>query len=119
MDRMPKRAPFKPGTRVRYLGTTESYTYDINPETRERKLVPLLVPGLEVIIDHVKTGRQGTLRHLSDSDGPMYYEDSGEPILDTTTDSYSVYKVEAVQNGVQQGRIIWPDTKKDWQVVTG
>jgi hypothetical protein len=115
MDRPPKPAPFKVGTRLRYRGTTESYTYDIDAKTGERKMVPLLVPGMEVVISEAKPGYQGTLRHLRDSDGPLYYEDTGEPILDTTRDGYSVYHVHAWQGGVQQGRVIDRTNAQEWE----
>ena len=45
MDRPPKPAPFAVGTRLRYVGTHESYTYDINPKTREKREVPLQSAG--------------------------------------------------------------------------
>jgi hypothetical protein len=37
MDREPKPAPFPVGTRLRYVGETQSYTYDIDPKTREKR----------------------------------------------------------------------------------
>ena len=108
MDRPPKAAPFRRGTKLRYKGTHESWTYDIDPKTRERKLVPLCVPGLIVTIAETRPGRRGTLVHLRDADGPMHYDDTGEPILDETQDGYSVYFVEAWQNGRKQGRASFP-----------
>jgi hypothetical protein len=118
MDRTPKPAPFTVGTKLRYVGTHESYTVDIDPKTRAKREVPLQVPGMIVTIAEVRPGRRGTLRHLSDEDGPMYY-DSGEPILDETADSYSVYFVEAWQSGRKQGRCIHPDTESlaEWEVI--
>ncbi len=50
---------------------------------------------LEVTITEVRPGRRGTLRHCRDENGPMYWDDTGEPILDETDDGYSVYFVEA------------------------
>lgn len=117
MDRKPKPAPFKCGTRIRYIGETRSWTYDINPVTKEKKEVPIQVPGMIVMIAEVRPGHQGTLVHMRDADGPMYYEDTGEPILDDTDDGYSVYYVEAYQHGKKQGRIIHRESKKEWEVV--
>ena len=119
MDRQPIAAPFAVGTKVRYCGTTRSFTYDINPKTRERKEVPLCVPGMEVVISEVRPGRRGTLRPLSDENGPMIDEETGEPMLDETVDAYSVYFVEAWQGGKKQGRVIWPDSAHQWEVVSG
>jgi hypothetical protein len=117
MDRVPKPAPFKVGTRLRYKGETESYTYDIDPKTGEKKVVPLLVPGIEVVIAEVRNGYRGTLRHMRDQGELMYYEDTGEPILDTTHNGYSVYYVEAWQNGKQQGRIIDHENAREWELI--
>jgi hypothetical protein len=119
VDREPKPAPFAVGTRLRYIGKHESYTYDIDPKTRAKKEVPLQVPGMIVTVAEVRTGRRGTLRHLSDENGPMYYDDTGEPILDDTDNGYSVYFVEAWQNGRKQGRCIHPDAVSvtEWEVV--
>lgn len=119
MDRPPKPAPFAVGTRLRYVGTHESYTYDINPKTREKREVPLQVPGMVVTVAEVRPGRRGTLRPCRDENGPMYYEDTGEPILDDTDDGYSVYFVDAWQNGRKQGRCIHPDRESilEWEVV--
>lgn len=116
MDRLPKNPPFAIGTRLRYVGTHESYTFHIDAKTQERTKVALCVPGMIVTVDKVVPGRRGTLRHLTDFDGPMY-DDCGEPVLDNTQDGYSVYHVEAFQNGVKQGRCIFPDGSKDWQRV--
>lgn len=117
MDRPVKRAPFPVGTRLRYIGTHRSYTYDINPETYERKEVPLCLPGMIVTVDSIMRGHRGTLVHLCDEDGPMYYEDTGEPILDTTSDEVSVYHIDAWQQGTRQGRCIHHESRKEWEVV--
>jgi hypothetical protein len=117
MDRLPLRPPFPVGTRLRYTGDRKSWTYDINPETREKREVPILFPGMEVVIEEVKEGYRGTLRHLSDSEGLMYYEDTGDPILDTTHDGYSIYRVDAIQNGRREGRCIMHDCAGDWELI--
>jgi hypothetical protein len=118
MDRKPKPAPFKVGTKLRFIGTTHSWTYDINPETREKKEVPLQVPGMVVTVAEVRPGRQGTLCHCREYDGAlMYWDDTGEPILDETKDGYNVYYVEAYQSGKKQGRCIDRENKKEWEVV--
>lgn len=115
MDRKPKPAPFPIGTRLRYIGKHESYTYDIRDG--EKKTIPLCVPGMEVTIDSIMAGHRGTLRHLRDEDGPMYYEDTGEPVLDKTQDDLSVYHVEAYQNGRKQGRCIHCENVSEWEIV--
>jgi hypothetical protein len=118
MDRKPKPAPFKVGTQLRYIGGTRSWTYDINPTTKEKKEVPIQVPGMIVEVAEIRKGRRGTLVHLRDETGePMYYEDTGEPILDDTDDGYSVYYVEAYQHGKKQGRCIHPENVAEWEIV--
>ena len=117
MDRPPKKAPFPVGAKLRYIGKTHSWTYDIDPKTKEKKEVPIQVPGMIVTVEEVRPGRRGTLRHLRDENGPMYYEDTGEPILDDTDDGYSVYYVNAWQNGKRQGRCIFTEYKKEWEVL--
>lgn len=117
MDRPPKPAPFKVGTRLRYCGKTESYTYDIRNGYENKVVVPLCVPGMEVVIAEVRPGRRGTMIHMRDSDGPMYYDDSGDPILDETKDGYSVYYVEAYQSGKKQGRCIHRESANEWEKV--
>jgi hypothetical protein len=107
MDRAPKPAPFPVGTQLRYVGT-----HRVHSITASGELVPLMEPGLVVTVAEVKPGRRGTLRALRDEDGPMYYEDTGDPILDETRDGYSVYR-----NAVGSGRIIWPDAVAEWEVV--
>lgn len=115
MDRLPKPAPFKVGTRLRYKGTTETYTYDIRDGWENKKVIPLCVPGMEVVVAEARPGRRGTLIHMRDSDGPMFWDDTGEPILDETSDGYSVYFVEAYQSGKKQGRCIHRDGAKEWE----
>lgn len=115
MDREPKDAPFPVGTRLRYVGTRESYS--INRRIVDGKVVeerlPIIHPGYEVTIARVTKGHRGTLRQLSDYDGPMYFEDSGESILDVTEDSCSVY------DSPGGGRLIrWDGDWQDWKVIT-
>lgn len=85
MDRLPKPAPFPIGARVRYKGERRSWT-----EEKGQK-IPIVEPGLVVTIAEVSPGYRGTLRQLRDESGPMTWEDTGEPILDTTSDGGSVY----------------------------
>jgi hypothetical protein len=117
MDRAPLKPPFAVGTKLRYTGQRKTWTYDIDPKTHEKREVPILFPGMEIVIEEVKEGWRGTLRHLSDSEGPMYYEDTGDPILDTTHDGYSIYRVDAIQNGKREGRCIDHDSKHEWEVI--
>jgi hypothetical protein len=69
-----------------------------------------------VLIDKVHEGHRGTLVHLVDHDGPLYYDDD-QPILDTTVDGWSVYHVQAWQGGIQQGRVIDHESKHEWEVI--
>lgn len=103
--RRPRPAPFKVGTRLRLHLPQGRGTVTMGDGTL------IYGDGLEVEVTEVKPGRQGTGRQLRDHDGLMYYEDTGEPILDETRDGYSVYYVGG------HGRIIWPDNKKDWEVI--
>jgi hypothetical protein len=114
-QRIPKEPPFPVGAKLRYLGNHESYTYDIDPVTREKKTVPLIHHGIEVVIESVTHGHQGTGQQLRDIEGLLFDEDTGQPLVDETRDGYSVYRVNAIQNGQRQGRIIWPDNASEWQ----
>ena len=118
--RAPKPPPFKVGTRLRCVRAGgRGYTavvpsprvHDEHPEV----WVQISGPGMEVVVAETKPGRRGTGEQLVDSDGPMFYEDSGDPILDETQDGRSVFYVEA--RGEKHGRIIWAKDKKDWQVI--
>jgi hypothetical protein len=99
MDRAPLPPPFAVGTRLRYLGTAQSWA------DAEGK-VKLQWPGMETVVTEAKLGRRGTLR-LMEVD-----EDSGEEIRDETRDGYSVW---TQTNG--HGRIIWPKDKHEWEVI--
>lgn len=104
-DRIPKPAPFKVGTRVRYLGHDRAWA-----DAEMTKV--LMEHGMVFTITETKPGRRGTLTQLRDEDGWMFYEDTGEPMLDETRDAYSIYQQS---NG--HGRIIWPDAADQWEVV--
>lgn len=114
--RKPKAPPFKVGTKLRYIGTrhvTASFSAT-GPKAE------ILAPGMVVTVERVELGRQGTGRQLRDEDGPMFYEDDGEPILDTTKDGYSVYSVpepSPMFPGHRHGRCILVKNKHEWQVV--
>jgi len=110
MDRAPKAAPFPVGARVRYLGESRTWV-----EVGGAK-IPLIEPDIEVTICGVRPGRRGTLRHCRDYDGFMYYEDSGEPILDETDDGYSIYYTDQDADH-KYGRIIRVDDVDKWTVV--
>lgn len=108
-DREPLPAPFPVGTRLRYEGTMRTWTHD-----PDGSLVPLIEPGMVVEITKVKEGRRGTLIQLYDHDAGewMTWEETGEPVLDTTRDGYSVYR-----NATGHGRIIWPADAGEWSLV--
>lgn len=108
MDRAPKPAPFPVGTRLRYVGSHHSYYLE------GAKKIPIVEPGMIVEIAVASPGRRGSLRQLRDENGPMYYEDDDEPILDETRDGYSVYHAGGNKN---MGRIIRADTAHEWELV--
>jgi hypothetical protein len=82
MDKTPTPAPFPIGARVLYTGTLRLFH---QPTDR----TPFFECGCVGRVVRNSAGRQGTLRHLRDEDGPMY-DDAGEPIVDTTRHGYSV-----------------------------
>ena len=97
----PRPAPFPVGAFVHYLGPTRS-SYLQHGDVKE--------------IVRVRPGVRGTGRQLHDEDGPMVYEDTGEPILSETKDAYSVW-VYTDDKGHEQGRIIWPENADEWERV--
>ena len=99
MDRKPLPPPFPVGTRLRYTGTTKSWT------GQEPNLIPTQWPGMETTVTKVNLGRQGTLRMIDLDDGD-------EPFPDETRDGYSVWV-----NAAGQGRIIHCDDAKNWEVI--
>ena len=116
LDREPKDAPYAVGTRLRYYGDSECYAIRrqlVDGKVQEIRL-PIIVPGMEVTISRVTKGHRGTLRHVCDSDGPMY-DDQGEPVLDETEDSHSVF------DSPGGGRLIrWDSCDIDkWEVIRG
>jgi len=68
---------------------------------------------VEKSVAEVRPGRRGTLRPCLDENSPMYYEDTGEPILDApmTGTAFTLW-----QNGRKQDRCIHPDaeTLAEW-----
>lgn len=120
--RDPLPPPFPVGTRLRCLEHHDAYVACVD-RPREIKDHPedwvrVSGRGIEVTIDEVRPGRRGTGRQLRDEDGLMFYDD-GEPMLDETKDGYSVYHVvrgtsRAAKNS---GRVIWPDSAHDWEVL--
>jgi hypothetical protein len=99
MDRIPRKAPYSVGTKLRYLGQAHSYYLD-----DEGNQIPIQKHGMEVVVAEVKPGYRGTLRQLD------WDELEGEPVLDHTRDGYSVY---VLPNG--HGRIIWPKDAAEWE----
>lgn len=117
--RAPKPPPFPVGARLRCVAMRgHSYAplvarprdIDKHPEDWVR----IAGRGIEVTIDEVQPGRPGTGRQLRDVDGPMFYEDTGEPILDETRDGCSVYYV-SVGGGERHGRLIHYKDRGDWE----
>lgn len=105
MDRFPKAPPFAVGTRIRYIGTRTCYA-DLSLSQMT------FGPGMEFEITEVREGKRGTLRHLRDADGPMYYDDTGEPIRDETRDGYSCY---TTPSGLRS--LVDASTAHEWEVV--
>lgn len=108
MDRAPKKPPFPVGTKLRYRGTREAYW----GWGKDGGICPIVAPGIEVMIDEARIGYRGTLRQIRDE----VYDDTGEPILDTTRDGYSVYHVTD-PSGHVHGRCIDPGDVGEWELV--
>mgnify|MGYP001587428525 FL=1 len=92
----PKAPPFPVGTKLRYRGTQRVWA---------SPALLLLGPGIEVVIARVEHGLHGTGRVL-------HTDDDGYEVVDKTRDGRSVWI-----NARGQGRIIWPDSAGDWEVV--
>lgn len=95
----PKAPPFQVGTRLRYIGERRVYADAVASATL------LLGPGIEATIARVELGTQGTGRVL-------HVEDDGDEIVDSTRDGKSIWI-----NARGQGRIIWPSTADEWEVI--
>lgn len=109
LTRDPLPPPFPVGAVVKYLGRDHITTsFDSRPGTLVK------FHGMIVTIARVVEGRRGTGTQLRDEDGPMFYEDDGEPILDSTRDGYSVYVVKDA-TGREHGRVIQRDTMHEWE----
>lgn len=119
MDRLPKKPPFPIGTRLRYIGPDRGGAYGCmkcHAKDGEHHWVKTSEPGMEIVIVEYRLGRQGTLRHCRDDDGPMYWEDTGKPILDETRDGYCLYQISCLECGSKQyGPIIDHENKKNWE----
>lgn len=61
--------------------------------------------------DEARPGYRGTLRQIRDE----VYEDTGEPILDTTHDGYSVYHITD-PSGQTHGRCIDHESVNEWSL---
>ncbi len=107
--RAPRRPPFPVGTRLKYIGSR----YITTQWGTDGDSCVVMAPGLVVEIDEAKLGRRGTGQQLCDHDGPMFYEDTGEPIVDETTDGRSCYHL-VDPAGRAHGRIVDP---REWEVV--
>lgn len=124
--RPPRPPPFPIGTKLVCIGDrsnihTAAVRSPRDITTHPEDWVRIGGKGIEVVIDEVKPGRAGTGRQCVDGDGPMFYEDTGEPIIDETKDGYSVYHVTTTDRDTgektRHGRIIWPDDKASWKVI--
>lgn len=106
----PKPPPFPVGTRLRYIGTRR-IGVGSSPDT----CTWVLFPGAVGTITKVNPGRRGTGRPCYDADGPMVWEDTGEPILDDTRDGYSVWVGDTDPRTEHSGRCIDPDGLDEWE----
>lgn len=93
-----KKAAFKTGDRLRYIGDRKAWA------EVKGKQVPIIYNGMEVEIIKTKLPTAGLGFVGNDADG--------EPIFDQGSDGYNVYN-----NANGDGRIIWPDNAADWQKV--
>lgn len=104
--RAPKPPPFPVGARLRYRGADRLHCEG----------VALLEPGLEVVVDEVRPGRQGTGRWVQPHEFGGDPDD--DPIQDDTRDGYSVYHV-TTPSGRRLGRCINAADKREWLSVRG
>ena len=77
----------------------------------EGKKVDLIFPGMLVVIDSVRPGWRGTGRPIPG----QFWDDSGDPILDSTHDGCSVY--HPIPGRTDHGRLISHDDASNWEVV--
>ena len=98
MEPSPKPPPFKAGTRLRYLGTRDA-SYEVGG-----KMVPVVRPGLEVLVVKVHPGWRGT--------GRTMFTSSGEPFKDETEDGYSIYEAPGGTKACIDGK-----DKGEWEVL--
>jgi hypothetical protein len=104
-DRAPLPPPYPVGTRLRYVGTRESWM-----TARDGSRVYTSRPGLVVEIVRVRLGTRGTLRPLGGE-----WDDTDEPILDETRDGGSVFDIAC--DGNRHGHLILHEYAHEWEVV--
>ncbi len=115
ITRAPKPPPFPIGTRLVCVSDRGDITAcTIGPSGRDYVRTKIYGKGIEVVIDEVILGRQGTGNQLRDQDGLMFY-DEGDPILSETEDGMSVYHVTA--GSERQGRMIRHENRGEWKVI--
>lgn len=108
----PKPPPFPIGARLKYVGTS---TIGVGADIET--CVWILFPGAIGTIVKVNPGRRGTGRACYDEDGPMIWEDTGEPILDDTQDGYSVWVSDVDPRNKNNGRCIDLDDVAEWELI--
>lgn len=124
-DREPNPPPFPAGTKLVCVGPQVDVwwpkvksargTFKTHPEDWVR----IAGVGLEVVIASVNEGRRGTGEQLRTASGElMYYDDdpSAEPMLDRTTDGFSVYLVSGA-DGRHHGRAIRYAHRFMWKAI--
>jgi len=118
MDRQPKAPPFPVGAKLVDCGPHNigQYVGLVGPKQRT---VMIREPGLIVVVASVRAGRQGTLRHLRDEDGPMF-DDRGDKVLDWTRDGYSVVVPDGLSADDAKevhGRCVFADDAHEWELI--
>jgi hypothetical protein len=92
-----RKALFKVGDKVRYLGDRKVW---------DEKKNPIIFKGMEVTILTVKDPRKGY--------GFIKNDEDGEPLVDRDNDGYNTYNNTP---NPMNARIIWPEDGKDWEKV--
>lgn len=96
----PKAAPFKVGTKVKYLGKT---TYSLGGS--DGKMLPAKFPNMVATVVSEKYGHRGTGKLL-------YVSDDGEKVHDETEDFYSI-----VENDCKVKICISLEDKDEWKII--
>ena len=100
-----KEAPFKIGTKVKYLGDRNSSQAPAGmhfPKKDDYK--PLIFHGMKAEITSIYPPSKGL--------GIIDYDDEGNPVIDYDSDGCSVYT-----NEFGNSALIYPKDSKDWEII--